>query len=63
MTYERREPTLAQMDYIRALMAKADHDMDGFKMENVEKMTRSQVQQIIDRLVVETRGADDIETI
>ena len=63
MAWERQEPTLAQMDCLRLLMAAIDTDMDCCKMENVEKMTRSQVQQVIDNLVVETRGAVDFEEL
>lgn len=47
--WERREPTAAQLDYARWLIQKTESDPDWYELE---RMTRRQVQDVIDRLSV-----------
>lgn len=63
MAWERQEPTKAQMDHLSRLMAKPENDMDWYSMEKIAKMTRGQVQQMIDRLVAETGEIEHDEII
>ena len=48
---ERREPTQAQIDFLQDLRARSDHDPEWY--DDPRKMTRSQVQREIDRLLDE----------
>lgn len=52
---ERREPTAAQLDYLRELRARSDHDPDWY--DDPAKMSRVQVQNEIDKLRAELREA------
>lgn len=51
MMIERREPTQAQIDFLQELRARADHDPEWY--DDPRKMSRSQVQREIDRLLDE----------
>jgi len=48
--WERREPTAAQIDYLRELRAKADTDEAHYLNRRPEDMSRHEVQDEIDRL-------------
>ena len=50
---ERREPTQAQIDFLLDLRARSDHDPEWY--DDPRKMTRSQVQQEIERLLCELK--------
>ena len=52
---ERREPTAAQLDYLRELRAMSDHDPDWY--DDPSRMSRVQVQHEIDRLRMELKEA------
>lgn len=52
---ERRWPTAAQLDYLRELRARSDHDPDWY--DDPAKMSRVQVQNEIDRLIAELKEA------
>ena len=47
----RRRPTKAQIDYLRELRARSDHDPDWY--DDPSRMNRGQVQREIDRLLTE----------
>ena len=63
MAFERREPTKAQLDHLCRLMAKPEIDIEWYSMEKIKKMTRSQVQQMIDRIIAETGEIEHDEII
>ena len=47
--WERRKPTAAQIDFARWLIQMTESDPDWYELE---RMTRRQVQDVIDRLSV-----------